>query len=773
MQVTDLNNEVTNVVVGNKKSSEFGISTDATFFNLLSTGLYSKPAEAVARETMCNAWDAHIEAGITDIPIEISFENDTMTIKDFGSGIADEDMNKIYCIYGASTKENDGNQTGGFGLGCKSPFAIADSFVVESCHNGVKTVYNLLKSSDTSPLPTLNKIISIPTEESGLTVKIPCKEDCYGTKEALQKAVEKISFFGDIKVKGYTRYLDIEKSNWGGVIVPCSIPEFSLFQYKDWVYVRYGNVVYSVDVNKLGLDEVSIKRIDMLTGYFVIFNAPPNSISITPSRESLHYSKNTVETLHELVTKFVEKISSHYYTDSLLFNDLHKEWIETSDVDDEKKLSSVMQTHHCIHNEIIYDENDICKYITCANYQDNQFPEKYYEVWIEHLRKVGRLDEHLLNSKVFNGKVVPDHSDDTKQVCREYVEKVFEEFKKSELFGIGNLYSITWHGDRYAKTSKIIADNQPDTFIREYIGGRAYSDLRRKKLYITTNINDLRENYKIKDTNFFLRVSAKDFKYIKNNFDTIKNDYVMELVIHHNKKLPKLKKEVMTSTKFVRIDLWYVYSGDDLVYKGKPSYENHKSLFGELCPYFLINRDYWNVVDHNRNQMFLKVLRKFDTSILTDISIAYSKREVVAAKEKGSINVLDNAKNILYDIMNSFMEEYRETASEILFYHQEMTQEEYNFLDEGLVNNLKESPALSYYREENYKFNLIYNTLKNFDKDYELPEMSETCKKTWEDYKNMDDEKVNRLAYIVNQLSGVKRGTRKYIIDLIKKEENL
>lgn len=158
---------------------------------------------------------------------------------------------------------------------------------------------------------------------------------------------------------------------------------------------------------------------------------------------------------------------------------------------------------------------------------------------------------------------------------------------------------------------------------------------------------------------------------------------------------------------------------------------------------------------------------------ITDIPIAYSKREVVAAKEKGSINVLDNAKNILYDIMNSFMEEYRETASEILFYHQEMTQEEYNFLDEGLVNNLKESPALSYYREENYKFNLIYNTLKNFDKDYELPEMSETCKKTWEDYKNMDDEKVNRLAYIVNQLSGVKRGTRKYIIDLIKKEENL
>ena len=118
MQVSHVQDHCTHAVIGGKQSIEFGISTSAEFFNILSSTLYKDQILAVVREVLCNAWDAHIEAGCTDRAVQITLTNDTFTIKDFGKGIHHDDMGLIYGTYGNSTKKNDGNQTGGFGLGC-------------------------------------------------------------------------------------------------------------------------------------------------------------------------------------------------------------------------------------------------------------------------------------------------------------------------------------------------------------------------------------------------------------------------------------------------------------------------------------------------------------------------------------------------------------------------------------------------------------------------------------------------------------------------------
>jgi len=39
-------------------------------------------------------------------------------------------MGPLYGTYGGSDKKNNGTETGGFGLGCKSPFAYGDHFEV-------------------------------------------------------------------------------------------------------------------------------------------------------------------------------------------------------------------------------------------------------------------------------------------------------------------------------------------------------------------------------------------------------------------------------------------------------------------------------------------------------------------------------------------------------------------------------------------------------------------------------------------------------------------
>ena len=72
MQVTHVDDNVTHIVLGQKSSIGFTLAETPEFFQVLSKSLYTDPVLAMCRETVCNAWDAHIAAGITDTPIEIS-----------------------------------------------------------------------------------------------------------------------------------------------------------------------------------------------------------------------------------------------------------------------------------------------------------------------------------------------------------------------------------------------------------------------------------------------------------------------------------------------------------------------------------------------------------------------------------------------------------------------------------------------------------------------------------------------------------------------------
>lgn len=62
MQVNHTADHITHAFIGGHKTIEFGISNSAEFFQILSSTLYSDQHLAVAREVLCNAWDAHIRA---------------------------------------------------------------------------------------------------------------------------------------------------------------------------------------------------------------------------------------------------------------------------------------------------------------------------------------------------------------------------------------------------------------------------------------------------------------------------------------------------------------------------------------------------------------------------------------------------------------------------------------------------------------------------------------------------------------------------------------
>jgi DNA topoisomerase VI subunit B len=107
---------------GTTEQGDFGIKDMGFVLELLRNKIYSNIPLAVCREYVCNARDAHREAGKPERPIEITLPTmlePTYKVRDFGKSISPENMVDIFIQYGASTKRTTNKLTGGFGIGCK------------------------------------------------------------------------------------------------------------------------------------------------------------------------------------------------------------------------------------------------------------------------------------------------------------------------------------------------------------------------------------------------------------------------------------------------------------------------------------------------------------------------------------------------------------------------------------------------------------------------------------------------------------------------------
>lgn len=374
MQVAQHNDHVTHAVISGHKSIEFGISSSAEFFNILSSSLYKDQILAVVRETLCNAWDAHIEAGCTDRPVLVTLEGDKFTIRDFGKGIHHDDMGLIYGTYGNSTKKNDGTQTGGFGLGCKAPFAYTDHFEVTSCHGGVRTIYTLSKSSaQAMGKPGITPIASFPTTETGLTVSIRVNQkDVSRFKELIMR----IAHNGDMNVQlngtqVNTLNFDITKHNF--VVVAKNLLDLG-----SRVMVRYGNVIYPVEEGKSNSAYESIVRhLTTLSTwrktYSIVFQAPPHSIAVTPSRETLSMQAHTQETLDKLFNDFLASLDTEF---SVACQQYQEEVIQSAVA--AKRVDELLKTEESLpftdefeSGQAITDFNEMAKTYLRNNYKSD------------------------------------------------------------------------------------------------------------------------------------------------------------------------------------------------------------------------------------------------------------------------------------------------------------------------------------------------------------------------------------------------------------------
>jgi hypothetical protein len=324
MEVTHVRDRVTHAVIGGMAAESFGISDDPAFFHVLSSTLYRDKLRAVIRETLCNAWDAHVEAGLESVPIEVTLTNEKLTIQDFGLGIDPSQIKPIYGVYGQSTKKKNKLVTGGFGLGCKAPFAYVDHFEVISCHQGEKTVYRMSKSSgEVMGKPSIQPMVAnLPTDESGITVSMAVKGA--GDYSRFRTLIEQIAKLGEMKVKFNGELIEVapfHAAKHGYLILKSD--DFGAGAEHP-LQLRYGHVVYPIEVHdeyiqeynkaRKFLESISTKRSyydrSGNLGWVLILQAPADTISVTPSRESLSMTDHTVKTVKGLLDQFISNTRS-------------------------------------------------------------------------------------------------------------------------------------------------------------------------------------------------------------------------------------------------------------------------------------------------------------------------------------------------------------------------------------------------------------------------------------------------------------------------------
>lgn len=297
--------------VASMQSTSFRIENTPHMMEILSKKLYTNPTQAVIRELVCNAIDAHKAADNADkVEVYAPSEFDPVFIvKDFGTGLSEEDVISLYTTYGASTKNKSNDYIGCLGIGSKSPFALTDEFTVVSRYNNVATTYHCYKQQG---LPVCTKLSSVATDEhNGLTISVPIDEDTVPSFQKEMKAFFKGVSKSLVDVKGLTPifYEDYVKENCLDETT-FLIDEFTVrikkFEYYSEPHiVRMGSVIYKTSVSS------------SYGGFVMFIDAPIGSFIISANRESLEDNKENTDKIESILQKVQDVIEQDSFRESL------------------------------------------------------------------------------------------------------------------------------------------------------------------------------------------------------------------------------------------------------------------------------------------------------------------------------------------------------------------------------------------------------------------------------------------------------------------------
>lgn len=276
---------------GDLLEASASIEMTPEMFDLMSSKIYKDKPLAVIREILCNAKDAHVDAGV-DQPIGLHVPNRLepfLKFRDYGKGLSQQQVMSLYMKYGYSTKKETNDAIGCMGIGSKAPLAYTDSFHVISYQDGYKCTYNVFKDKGIPKVALLNT--EMTTDPSGIEIKVAvAPQDFVTFKETAQK---------------FLRFFDYPVTVTGGVLnysvtKLIETPLYTTYQAKylhsKSVYAVMGGIVYEVSSDlTAGLDKVMAEGERL----HLIFDI--GDISMAASRETLSEDEGTIKAIKKRV----------------------------------------------------------------------------------------------------------------------------------------------------------------------------------------------------------------------------------------------------------------------------------------------------------------------------------------------------------------------------------------------------------------------------------------------------------------------------------------
>lgn len=285
--------------------------------------IYADPVKACVQEYMSNARDANREAGRGNVPIEVlrpTADHPCIVFKDNGIGINPDRMDNVFTCYGKSTKRDSNSQTGGWGLGCKAGFAVADQFTVVTtwaAEDGklfTSTYLMLIAENQRSTYAKLSEQEAPADRPTGTEIHLPIDPDM--EDEYFQAVVHTGRWWGhpfyadcsalpvltwetDSRWGDYSSSLLEDGDNWrmnadryvrGGVIILDGI-EYEL---------RTSNL------KRAGITDDEVKALTQLLCFY-----RTGEIMVTATREDIDYgSAVTVETIRAQADKLHDQMQA-------------------------------------------------------------------------------------------------------------------------------------------------------------------------------------------------------------------------------------------------------------------------------------------------------------------------------------------------------------------------------------------------------------------------------------------------------------------------------
>lgn len=314
LTINKLSNQVTQSTTTHKKM-RLSENASSFVFQMFTKNVYSNPIGTVVREITSNCFDSHIEAK-TNAPIIIKQHVDSTTgtnyisFIDFGVGMSPDRIENIYGVYFESTKRNNNDEIGGFGIGAKSVLAYKrstgigeaeydNSFYVVTIYNGIKYMYCVYEGEDSPIISLLHQ--EKTSEGNGTEIRVPVLEsDMYKFKTEITR---QLYYFENIIFEGFDEDFNDYK------IVRGENFWYRGDKYSDYMHICLGRVAYPIDYNALGLSQYD-------------FNIPiaiklnVGDVNVTVSRESLDYSETTIKLLKkklvEVKQELVDMLTKQY-----------------------------------------------------------------------------------------------------------------------------------------------------------------------------------------------------------------------------------------------------------------------------------------------------------------------------------------------------------------------------------------------------------------------------------------------------------------------------